>query len=126
MEWLTLENVPAQDQPLCLGISVLAFLVIWAIVAIRERRKKRNCANRGELAITSVVVADAEKPLPELAVGLVDGRGKAWVVAGYMAAPCAQREEKRQQDAQDDELGGPGDVHESFENSHESIVVERA
>lgn len=51
MEWLTIENVPAEDLPLCLGISVLAFLIIWALVAIRERRKKRNSANRGDLEI---------------------------------------------------------------------------
>jgi hypothetical protein len=51
MEWLTLENVPAEDLPLCLGISVLAFLVIWALVAIRERRKKRNSAIRRDLEI---------------------------------------------------------------------------
>lgn len=73
---------------------------------------------------TSVVVAPPETPGPELPVPLVDGGGKAGVVAGYMAAPCAQREEKHQQDAQDDELGGPGDIHESFENSHESILAE--
>lgn len=51
MEWLTLENVPAEDLPLCLGISVLAFLVIWALVAIRERRKKQRNSNRKEFAI---------------------------------------------------------------------------
>ena len=43
--------------------------------------------------LTSVVV-ESKKSLPELAVPLVDGGGKAGVVAGYMAAPCVEREEK--------------------------------